>query len=104
MKYQVQFIPEAAKDYKELDGSIKTLVRKKIEEIELNPFLGEKLGNKFNIDLTGFLKTYVASKKYRIIYRLITPVKVEIVEVWGIGKREKEEIYRTIGRRLGKLK
>ena len=104
MKYQVQFIPEAAKDYKELDGSIKTLVRKKIEEIELNPFLGEKLGNKFNIDLTGFLKTYVASKKYRIIYRLITPVKVEIVEVWGIGKREKEEIYRTISRRLGKLK
>ena len=104
MKYQVQFIPEAAKDYKELDGSIKTLVRKKIEEIELNPFLGEKLGNKFNIDLTGFLKTYVASKKYRIVYRLITPVKVEIVEVWGIGKREKEEIYRTIGRRLGKLK
>jgi mRNA interferase RelE/StbE len=104
VKYQVQFIPEAAKDYKELDGSIKTLVRKKIEEIELNPFLGEKLGNKFNIDLTGFLKTYVASKKYRIIYRLITPVKVEIVEVWGIGKREKEEIYRTISRRLGKLK
>jgi mRNA interferase RelE/StbE len=104
VKYQVQFIPEAAKDYKELDGSIKTLVRKKIEEIELNPFLGEKLGNKFNIDLTGFLKTYVASKKYRIVYRLITPVKVEIVEVWGIGKREKEEIYRTIGRRLGKLK
>lgn len=104
MKYQVQFIPEAAKDYKELDGSIKTLVRKKIEEIELNPFLGEKLGNKFNIDLTGFFKTYVASKKYRIVYRLITPEKVEIVEVWGIGKREKEEIYRTIGRRLGKLK
>ncbi len=104
MKYQVQFIPEAAKDYKELDGSIKTLVRKKIEEIELNPFLGEKLGNKFNIDLTGFLKTYVASKKYRIVYRLITPEKVEIVEVWGIGKREKEEIYRTIGKRLGKSK
>jgi len=104
VKYQVQFIPEAAKDYKELDGSIKTLVRKKIEEIELNPFLGEKLGNKFNIDLTGFLKTYVASKKYRIVYRLITPEKVEIVEVWGIGKREKEEIYRTIGKRLGKSK
>ena len=104
MKYQVQFIPEAAKDYKQLDGSIKTLVRKKIEEIELNAFLGEKLGNKFNIDLTGFLKTYVASKKYRIVYRLITPEKVEIVEVWGIGKREKDEIYRTIGRRLGKLR
>ncbi len=104
VKYQIQFIPEAARDYKNLDGSIKKLVTKKIEEIEVNPFLGEKLGLKFNIDLTGFLKTYVASKKYRIVYRLITPEKVEIVEIWGIGKREKEEIYRTIVKRLGKEK
>ena len=102
MKYKIQLIPEAAEDYKDLDGSIKKLVNKKIEEIEINPFLGEKLGNKFNIDLTGFLKTYIASKKYRIVYRLLTPEKVEIVEIWGIGKREKEEIYRTIGKRLGK--
>ena len=102
MKYKIQLIPEAAEDYKDLDGSIKKLVNKKIEEIEINPFLGEKLGNKFNIDLTGFLKTYIASKKYRIVYRILTPEKVEIVEIWGIGKREKEEIYRTIGKRLGK--
>jgi len=101
VKYQVQLIPEAVSDYNRLDGSIRRLVAKKIEEIEVNPFLGEKLGHKFNIDLTGFLKTYVASKKYRIVYRLITPEKVEIVEIWGIGKREKEEIYRTIGKRLG---
>lgn len=77
----------------------------KIEELEKNPFLGEKLGkrfnNRFNIDLTGFLKVYVASKKFRIVYRLLSPEKVEIIEIWGIGKREKEEIYRTIGRRLG---
>ena len=102
MAYQIQFIPEAAKDYQELDCSIKLLVNKKIEEIEKNPFLGEKLGHKFNIDLTGFLKTYVAAKKYRIVYRLLTPEKVEVVEIWGIGKREKEEIYRTIGKRLGR--
>jgi mRNA interferase RelE/StbE len=102
IKYEVQFIPEAVEDYKSLDGSIKKLVAKKIEELEVNPFLGEQLGHKFNIDLTGFLKTYIASKKYRIVYRLISPEKVEIVEIWGIGKREKEEIYRTIGKRLGK--
>ena len=102
VNYRVQFLPEAAIDYRELDGSIRKLVAKKIDEIELNPFLGEKLGHKFNIDLTGFLKTYVASKKYRIVYRLITPEKVEIVEIWGVGKREKEEIYRTIAKRLGK--
>jgi mRNA interferase RelE/StbE len=38
------------------------------------------------------------------VYRLISPEKVEVVEIWGIGKRKKEEIYRTIGKRLGRGK
>jgi mRNA interferase RelE/StbE len=102
MKHPIEFSPEAVKDYKGLDGSIKYLIDKKLEELSENPFFGEMLGNKFNINLTGFLKIYVYSKRYRIIYRLLTPEKVEIIEIWGIGKRDKEEIYRTIGKRLGK--
>jgi len=31
---------------------------------------------------------------------MITPEKIEVLEIWGIGKREKEEIFRTIGKRL----
>jgi len=100
MSYQIVFIPEAAVDYKQLDGSIKKLVNRKIDELSENPFLGEQLGNKFNIDLTGFLKTYINSKKHRIVYRVISSEKVEIVEIWGIGKRDKEELYKTIGKRM----
>jgi mRNA interferase RelE/StbE len=102
MTYKIVFIPEAADDYKNLDGGMKKLVNKKIERLALNPFLGEQLGRKFKIDLTGFLKIYISNKKYRIIYRLIEPDKVEIVEIWGIGRRDKEEIYRIIGKRLNK--
>ena len=54
-----------------------------------NPFLGEKLGHKFNIDLSGFYKIYAHGKKFRIVYRMITPEKIDVLEVWGIGKREK---------------
>ena len=100
MEYKIVFIPEAAKDYKDLDGSIKKSIETKIEELKKNPFLGEKLGHKFNIDLTGFYKIYVHGKRFRIVYRMITPEKIEVLEIWGIGKREKEEIYRTIGKRL----
>lgn len=100
MEYKIVFIPEAVNDYKELDGSIKKSITTKIEELKIHPFLGEKLGHKFNIDLTGFFKIYAHGKKYRIVYRLITPEKIEVLEIWGIGKREKEEIYRTIGKRL----
>jgi len=102
MKYRIDFIPEAGKDYRKLEGSTKQLVNKKIDRLAENPFLGEKLGNKFNLDLTGFYKLYAAKKKIRIVYRLITPSQIEIVEIWGIGKRDKGEIYRIIGERIRK--
>jgi len=104
MSYQIEFIIDAVKDYKELDGSIKKSVNKKLEELAENPFLGEKLGHKFNIDLSGFLKIYVHGKKYRIVYKLISPEKIEVIEIWGIGKREKEEIYKIIGKRIKESK
>ena len=102
--YKIYLIPEAVDDYKELDGSVKKNVEKKIEELKKNPFLGHALGHKFNIDLSGFYKIYVQRKQYRIVYRLITPQDIEMIEIWGIGKREKEDIYRKISKRLRKKK
>jgi len=99
----IQLIPEAVKDYRSLDGNIKKLVNDKIDKLKENPFLGEALGNKSNIDLTGFYKIYVAKKAYRIVYRIIRN-KVEIVEIWGIGKRNKMEIYKLVGKRISKRK
>ncbi len=103
MNHQIEFILEASEDYKSLDGSVKKKVNKKLDDLSDNPFLGEHLGNKFNIDLTGFYKIYVDNKKIRIVYRLIDE-EIEIIEIWGIGKRDKEEIYKLIGQRLNKRK
>ncbi|HPO49844.1 MAG TPA: type II toxin-antitoxin system RelE/ParE family toxin [Spirochaetota bacterium] len=101
MNGKIEFIKEAADDYRNLDGSLKKLCDKKLEELEINPYLGDKLGNKYNIDLTGFYKIYFNSKKYRIVYRIKDNL-LEIIEIWGIGKRDKEEIYKIVGKRLGK--
>jgi len=101
---QILFIPEAAEDYKNLDGSQKKFVNKEIEKLKINPFAGAALGNKDNVDLTGFYKMYACNKSIRIVYRLITPEKIEIVEIWGIGKRDKLKIYKTVGDRLNKSK
>jgi len=95
----IRFIPEAVKDYKSLGGSIKALVNKKIERLKEDAYIGEELGNKNNIDLTGYYKIYVAKKTYRIVYRIVRN-EVEIVEIWGIGKRDKIEIYKEVGRRI----
>ena len=101
----IKFIPEAAKEYKSLDGSIKKLVDDKMEALEENPYLGEPLGNKNNIDLTGYYKIYINKKNYRIVYRITEDEKkIEIIEIWGIGKKDKMEIYRDVGKRIIKRK
>jgi mRNA interferase RelE/StbE len=99
MSFAIQFIPEAAEDYMSLDGSIKKQVNEKIDRLQENPFLGEALGNKNNTDLIGYYKIYVAKKTYRIVYR-IAKDEIEIIEIWGIGKRDKMEIYKIIGQRI----
>jgi mRNA interferase RelE/StbE len=96
--HPIEFIPEAAIDYKKLDGSVKKKVDKKLDELSKNPSIGEHLGNKFNVNLTGFYKIYIDNKNYRIVYRIINN-EIEIIEIWGIGKRDKEEIYKIIGKR-----
>jgi mRNA interferase RelE/StbE len=99
MSFEIQFIPEAVKDYASLDGSMKKLVNDKIDKLKENPFLGDALGNKNNLDLSGYYKIYVAKKAYRIVYRIIND-EIEIIEIWGIGKRDKMEIYKIIGQRI----
>jgi mRNA interferase RelE/StbE len=96
---EIQFIPEAVKDYKSLDESIKKHVNEKIDKLKEDAYIGEELGNKNNIDLTGYYKIYVAKKKYRIVYRIVND-GVEIIEIWGIGKRDKMEIYKNVGKRI----
>ncbi len=102
MAYKIELIAEAEEDFSSLDKSIQKQVSKKIDALPNNPYLGEPLGNKYGIDLTGFYKLYVAKKKYRIVYRLLGE-HIEVIEIIGIGKRDKEEIYRLVAKRLKKL-
>lgn len=99
MAFKVEFHPEAVKDFDRLDGSIQKEIVKKIDALSENPFLGKPLGNKMGLDLTGFFKLYMAKKKIRIVYRLLKDY-LEVIEIIGIGKREKEEDYKLILRRL----
>ena len=99
MAYKVIFTKDAENDLERLDKSMRTQVIKKAIALQENPFLGDALGNKFGLDLIGYYKLYVAKKAYRIVYRL-TGTQIEVVEIVGIGKRDKEEIYRLVVKRL----
>ena len=103
MSARIEFTPDAADDYRSLDGSVRKKVDKKLSVLSDNPSLGEHLGNKMEINLTGFYKVYVDNKKFHIVYRIIRD-SIEIIEIWGIGKRERAEIYRLIRKRLSDRK
>jgi mRNA interferase RelE/StbE len=102
MAFKIEFHPAAAGDFQALDDSVKKEIGRRIDALAENPFLGKPLGNKMGLDLTGFFKLYSARKKYRIVYRL-EKKHLEVIEIIGIGKREKEEIYRLIKKRLQSL-
>ncbi len=99
MAFKIEIHPEAIKDFDRLDGSIQKEVAKRIDALAENPFLGKPLGNKMGLDLAGFFKLYAAKRKYRIVYRFLKDY-LEVIEIIGIGKREKEEVYKLILRRL----
>jgi len=100
MPYEIVFIPDAAREYENLDGSLRKQADSKLKKLQNNPYSGEALGNKNNVDLSGFYKLYFAKKRYRIVYRIRSDGSIEIIEIWGIGKRDKMEIYKIVSNRI----
>ncbi len=98
MAYRVEFLPEAAREFDALDGSLRKIAAKQIDKLAETPELGKPFGKRMGIDLTGYRKIYFAKKGYRIIYE-IQRQKLVILII-GIGKRERAEIYREVAKRL----
>jgi len=98
MAYKVEFLPEAAQEFAALDGSLKKIAAKQIDKLAGKPELGEALGKRMGIDLTGYRKMYFGKKSFRIVYE-IQRQKLLILII-GIGKRERAEIYKEVARRL----
>lgn len=62
MSWTLEYLPEAEKDLKALDGSQRLLVLKAIKKVQQNPLpaeengYGKALGNHRSTNLAGFLK------------------------------------------------
>lgn len=98
MPYKVMLTADAADDFRRLDGSLKEPVAKQLKKLATSPLLGEHLGNKAGLDLTGYYKLYVAKKTVRIVYRVLE--QEVIVDVVAIGKREDLAVYQTALKRI----
>ena len=100
MNYEIRLHPKAKIDLFELDKGVQTSVLKQIVKLETAPELGELLGNKNGINLSGLRKLYATKKQIRIIYEIVADEIV--VHVIAIGKREEMEAYKEALKRIEK--
>lgn len=97
-EYRILFHPEAKKEFDKLDGSIRKVVLKQLAKLAVNPVLGERLGHKAGLDLTGYRKMYTYKKKIRIVYR-IHEGKL-LIFIVAVGKREDMSVYQSAFERI----
>jgi mRNA interferase RelE/StbE len=105
-EFEVELTLAAEKGLASLNHSEQIQVFKQLEKLKRAPELGEPLGNKLGLDLTGYRKMYAAKKRVRVIYE-IAGTKL-IVTVIAIGPREDARVYRIASseaknRRLRKI-
>ncbi len=84
-------------DLKNLSHSVRLEVFKKFKKIQASPELGEALGNRKGMNLTGLRKMYVAKKQVRIVYEIVEDLI--LVKILVVGKREDMLVYKEATRR-----
>ena len=96
--YQLKLHPKIEDDLKELDSSLQIKVFKKLKQIQNSPELGLPLGNKNNMNLSGFRKVYVDKKRVRIVYEVQN--EELLIYTIAIVKRDDMEVYKKANERL----
>ena len=102
--WDLKYLAEAKEDLKIFDNSARKRLYKSISRTVENPLprqqggYGEPLGNKFGINLTGFLKIKLLGIGLRIVYKLEEPDMLIIVA----AAREDEEVYKEALSRIKK--
>ena len=87
----------AVEDLRALDPALRKLTWKQIAKIAQAPELGKPLGKEMGQDLSSFRAVRFQRQIYRIVYEVLE--EEGIVQIWGIGKRERGGIYRAVSRR-----
>lgn len=93
MSYKLKFLPTALREWKKLDNTIQTQLKKKLKERLKSPHAPTS-------KLRGFESHYkikLRASGYRLVYEIIDN---EIcVLVIAIGKRNKNEVYKQAKKR-----
>ena len=88
--YELDFLPEAIKERKKLDKSIRLEFKKQLLEIQQSP---DVVGFRLKGDLRDCHRIKAPRSGYRLIYRI--KANALVIVVIAVGKRENEEAYKV---------
>lgn len=88
----IDFSSSAVKFLKKLSGKPAKQIKKKLEELRINPYPQD------SSKLVGYRYYRVDSGEYRIIY----VVNNDVLEIKVVGKRNDDEVYKTLRRSEGR--
>ena len=96
--YSLKLHDKVYDDLKVLDNALVIKVFKKLRQIQQSPQIGENLGNKNGMNLSGFKKVYIDKKRVRIVFE----VQDDILTIYtiAIGQRDDMEVYKKAFDRL----
>jgi mRNA interferase RelE/StbE len=89
-KYKLKFLPEALKEWHQLDGSIKLILRKALKKRLLQPKIP---GSELHGDLKDCYKIKLLKHGYRLVYTIENQELV--VLVLAVDKRENSIAYQS---------
>jgi len=93
MTYELEFLPTALKEWKKLDGSIRTQFKKKLGDRLENPRVpGDQLSGYEN-----HYKIKLRASGFRLVYEVIDDRIC--VQVIAIGRRDKNLVYKKVNKR-----
>ena len=94
-KYKLKFLPEALKEWHQLDGSIKLIFRKALKKRLIQPKVP---GSELHYDLKDCYKIKLLKHGYRLVYTIEDQELV--VLVLAVDKRENSIAYQSALYRL----
>ena len=94
-KYKLKFLPEALKEWHQLDGSIKLIFRKALKKRLIQPKVP---GSELHDDLKDCYKIKLLKHGYRLVYTIEDQELV--VLVLAVDKRENSIAYQSALYRL----
>jgi mRNA interferase RelE/StbE len=89
-KYKLKFLPEALKEWHQLDGSIKLILRKALKKRLVQPKVP---GAELHGDLKDCYKIKLLKQGYRLVY--IIEDRDLVVLVLAVDKRENSIAYQS---------